>query len=78
MDEFLAAVDALTVAGGTENLYHALFGVLADAAPDYTDIIVFTDEYSDDEDELFDTVLSMAQEKNCAITIIFTEDVYAG
>ncbi len=50
--------------------------VLTDGrTPDYTDIIVFTDEYSDDEDELYDTVLSLAQEKNCAITIIFTEDV---
>ena len=27
VDEFLAAVDALTVAGGVENLYHALQGV---------------------------------------------------
>ena len=45
--EFLAFLNTLTVAGGTENLHSALLNTLT-VAPPFTDVLVFTDEDSDD------------------------------
>ena len=70
-DKFMDAVNALYPAGGTENLYHA-FQETIDILPSHSDIIVFTDEGSDDEPQLFDTVMSMAQDKQIKVTIIFS------
>ena len=71
-DKFLLAVNALTPNGGTENIYHACVGVL-NVVADKTEIIVFTDEFGDDEPEYFDSCLALAIEKQCTISIIFTE-----
>ena len=45
-------------------------------APDFTDILVFTDEPGDDT-YLQDTVISLAKNKKCKINVIWTEPEYA-
>ena len=70
--EFLDAVNALTANGVWENFYTAALDVLNVVSP-YSDIIAFTDEENpEDESRMKATVIALAQEKHCRITVIWT------
>ena len=68
---FLEEVNKLRASGTVENFWHAAQMTL-EGAPPFSDLIAFTDETSDDEEELKSVVIALAEKKHSKVTIIWT------